>query len=138
MKSKRHFVIDTNVLVSALLFKGGKPWKAVSEVFKNGSFLFSSETLEELIEVLSRGKFDRYVSIENRQEYINILIENAIFLKPKKKITACRDPKDNKFLELAVTGNAEFIITGDDDLIVLNPFQNIPILKPDDFTKIDL
>jgi len=52
---------------------------------------------------------------------------------PEIEITDCRDPKDNKFLELAVTANASCIITGDDDLLVLHPFRNIPILNASDF-----
>lgn len=50
-----------------------------------------------------------------------------------RQINACRDEKDNKFLELAINGNADFIITGDNDLLVLNPFENIAIIKPDVF-----
>jgi uncharacterized protein len=52
-----------------------------------------------------------------------------------ERVTACRDPKDNKFLELAVNGPADIIISGDDDLLVLDPFRNIPILTPTAFGR---
>ena len=50
-----------------------------------------------------------------------------------EQINDCRDPNDNKFLELAVCGNADVLVTGDDDLLVLNPFRRIAIVKPRDF-----
>ena len=61
-----------------------------------------------------------------------------ITIKPTETITDCRDPKDNKFLELAVASNAPFIITGDDDLLVLNPYRDINILKSGDFLALEL
>jgi putative PIN family toxin of toxin-antitoxin system len=63
----------------------------------------------------------------------NILVRIREFIEPKIEITECRDPKDNKFLELAVAGNADCIVTGDNDLLVLNPFRNIRIITPKEF-----
>ena len=57
----------------------------------------------------------------------------ALFIEISETINACRDPKDNKFLELAIAANAACIITGDDDLLILNPFRTIPILNASDF-----
>ena len=53
-------------------------------------------------------------------------------------ITACRDPKDDKFLTLAVAANADYIVTGDDDLLVLHPFRGIQIIKPAEFLALEL
>jgi hypothetical protein len=63
----------------------------------------------------------------------NILFRIGEFIDPKIKIAECRDPKDNKFLELAVAGNADCVITGDKDLLILNPFRGIKIISPRDF-----
>lgn len=87
----------------------------------------------ELIEVINRPKFDRYLSKENKNELIKDLTETALFLDPNQIITDCRDSKDNKYLELALTGQAECIITGDLDLLVLNPFREILILTSQEF-----
>jgi hypothetical protein len=63
----------------------------------------------------------------------NVLVRIEEFIEPKIEITECRDPKDNKFLELALAGNADCIVTGDKDLLVLNPFRGIKIISPSDF-----
>ena len=63
----------------------------------------------------------------------NILVRIGVFIEPKIEITECRDPKDNKFLELAVAGKADCIVTGDKDLLVLHPFRNIRIITPKEF-----
>ena len=135
MKSSRYFVVDTNVLVSALVFKQ-KPEQVVSKIFQSGLFLFSDDTLEELIDVLGRPKFSKYISAEIVHDYIGLLDNFSIFVKPSQKITVCRDPKDNMLLELAVAGQADYIITGDQDLLELNPFRNIQIVKPAKFLEI--
>ncbi|MEJ7684799.1 MAG: putative toxin-antitoxin system toxin component, PIN family [Segetibacter sp.] len=81
-------------------------------------------------EVLFRPKFDKYfLNDEERWVIINKLEINAKLFAPDISITDCRDPKDNKFLELAISANASCIITGDKDLLVLHPFRGIPILN---------
>ena len=84
---------------------------------------------EELNEVLGREKFDRYISREDRERFVAAFIQAATFIEVTDRILACRDPKDDKFLELAVSGQAACIVTSDDDLIALNPFRGIPILS---------
>jgi uncharacterized protein len=93
----------------------------------------SSETLAELENVFSRKKFDSYVSSENRQKFILYLKNIAEIVDIVTPVKVCRDPKDDKFLSLAIFGNADLIITGDEDLLVINPYQNISILSPSDF-----
>lgn len=130
MTSNR-FVLDTNVLVSAALFRQSKPAQVFRQVLTSGDVLVSVQTLEELRNVLNRKKFDRYITLENKQDFLTVLVGRSLLIEPTLKITACRDLKDNQILEVAVSGQADFIITGDDDLLVLNPFQNIQILTPD-------
>ena len=87
----------------------------------------------ELIEVINRSKFDKYLSKKRKKELIKDLTETALFIEPTQIITDCRDSKDNKYLELAITVHTECIITGDQDLLVLNPFRGIPILTVQEF-----
>lgn len=92
-------------------------------------------TLLELNEVITRSKFDKYVSEEKRKEFLAALVKKAEFLEVTEEITDCRDAKDNKFLALAVGGNADCLISGDCDLLVLHPFRGILILQPGDFLQ---
>jgi len=128
-------VYDTNIIISALLFEGSKPSKAFDIGINQGAILFSSSTFTELEEVLSRNKFDQYISHEERKQFLTSFILYSKPVEINETISACRDPQDNKFLELAVCGKADFIISGDEDLLVLNPFRKIKILTPDSFLK---
>ncbi|MFN9468915.1 MAG: putative toxin-antitoxin system toxin component, PIN family [Pseudanabaena sp.] len=130
--SKR-FVVDNNILVSALLVKNSAPFQVISKIEERGVILYSEVTLLELNQVLSRKKFIKYFAIEEKQAFIFKLLEKAELVEIEESINICRDPKDDKFLELAVSGKADFIITGDQDLLVLNPFRNIEILTAKDF-----
>jgi putative PIN family toxin of toxin-antitoxin system len=82
---------------------------------------------------LAREKLKPYLLFEERVQFITAFVSEAIFIDIKETIRVCRDPKDDKFLELAVNGGATCIISGDEDLPVLDPFRNIPIIKPDEF-----
>jgi putative PIN family toxin of toxin-antitoxin system len=95
--------------------------------------LYSEATLLELNQVLNRKKFVKYFTVEEKQEFIVKLIESGELVVITESIDVCRDPKDNKFLELAVSGEADFIVSGDQDLLVLNPFRNIEIITANDF-----
>ncbi|MBP0011931.1 MAG: putative toxin-antitoxin system toxin component, PIN family [Roseofilum sp. SBFL] len=130
---RNRFVIDTNVLISALLFKSSVPFRAIALAEKQGIILYSEATLKELERVLNRSKFDKYLSQEERQVFLLKFIGSSQLVNITEKISVCRDEKDNKFLELAVSGNANLILTGDLDLLVLNPFQSIEILTPEQF-----
>jgi putative PIN family toxin of toxin-antitoxin system len=129
----KFFVIDTNILISAFLFKNSTTKSAYDKIIESGRIVSSIDTYNEFCDVLIRPKFDRYISLETRLNIINDFKEISIFKDISETITDCRDPKDNNFLELAIAANASCIITGDDDLLVLNPFRNIPILNATDF-----
>ena len=133
MTMTTRFVIDTNVLISALLFKSSVPFRALELAEEQGIILYSEATLNELGQVLNRRKFDKYLSQEERQVFLIKFINSCQLVKITEVITICRDKKDNKFLELAVSGNADIMITGDLDLLVLNPFQCTEIITPDRF-----
>lgn len=133
MTNKQRFVFDTNVLISAFLFSQSKPRQAFDQAQDIGVLIFSSSVFSELKEVLYRPKFDRYLTEERRQELLEDLTQTAQFIDVTEQISECRDPKDNKYLELAVSGQAECIVTGDDDLLVLNSFRGIEILTVQEF-----
>jgi putative PIN family toxin of toxin-antitoxin system len=135
MNGSDHYVFDTNVLVSALIFEHSKPGQALRRALKVGQMLLSQPVLEEVNEVTSREKFERYVTAEEREEFLEALVGRARFIEPTEQIRICRDPKDDKFLELAISGGASYIISGDDDLLTLSSFRGIEILGVDDFLK---
>jgi len=128
-------VFDTNVVVSAFLFPDSYVAKAFEKGLKSGTIFISEETLEELQEVLLRDKFDKYLPKPIRQAFVQKFEILVAMIDITETIIACRDPKDDKFLSLAVSANAEYIVSGDHDLLVLNPFRNILILSPFEFLK---
>jgi putative PIN family toxin of toxin-antitoxin system len=127
------FIIDTNTLISAFLFKNSNTRKAFNKATETGKITGSLETYNELSEVLLRPKFDKYISPERKLLVIKEFKELIVFIKVSESLSACRDPKDNKFLELAISAKASCIISGDNDLLVLHPFRDIPILNAVDF-----
>jgi len=133
MKSKDRFVIDTNVMVRAVLIGTSLASEAFQKARQLGEILLSLTVAEELNDVLGREKFDRYITRDDRERFLAALIQTAKFIEVTEQIVACRDPDDDKFLELAVSGNATCIVTADDDLLVLNPFRGIPILSIEQF-----
>ena len=126
--NKPRFVFDANVIVSAFLFKNSPPRLALETAKNQGIIILSDTVIDELSNVLSRSKFDRYLAKSIRQELLETLVEASLLVQPSESIDECRDPKDNKYLELAISGHAESLITGDEDLLVLNPFRNIKII----------
>ncbi len=127
------FVFDTNAIVSAALLAGSVPRRAFDKALDEGRILISAPVLLELAEVLSRKKLNKYLLEEERMRFLVALLKEVELVEINEVITDCRDVKDNKFLELAVSGKADYIVSGDDDLLVLNPFRAIPILKPREF-----
>jgi len=133
VRSSPRCVFDTNVLVSALLFDHSRPAQAFFAALHAGEVLVSADAIVELNNVLGREKFARYVSEEERARFLHSLLREARLVEVREKVRVCRDPKDDKFLELAVNGGADYIVSGDEDLLSLNPFRGIPILTPDKF-----
>ncbi len=129
-------VFDTNVLVSALLLPDSKPRHALELALREGRILLSFATLAELNEILSRKRFRRYVDEEDIRSFLAALTRESQWVDVDVRIQACRDPKDDKFLELAVSGHGTHIVSGDSDLLALHPFQGIPILPPHRFLEL--
>lgn len=133
--NKPRFVLDTNLIISAALSARSTSRLAFEKALTKGIILISDETQDELTEVLMRPKFDRFISEERRLRFLANFLSLATSLKITEQIDACRDPKDNKFLELAVSGKAICIVTGDKDLLILHPFRDIAVLSPAGFLE---
>ena len=133
MTSDPSFVFDTSVLVRALLLPRSIPRQAFDRAFALGNVLASVATIDELDAVLRRPKFDRYVQEAERLEFLAAFIRDTTLVDVTEVVTDCRDAKDNKFLELAVCGNATCIISADGDRLVLHPFRGISIVTPHEF-----
>jgi uncharacterized protein len=135
MRTRKRVVVDTNVLVSRLLVAESIPSQAVREARRRGRLLVSDATLNELAEVLAREKLDRYVSVGQRQQFIRQIGRIAELIPIIQIVRECRDPKDDKFLEVALNGRADVIITGDADLLGMHPWREIVLLSPGKFLK---
>ena len=127
------FVFDTNTVVSGLLFPNSKPAQALLKAQKVGFVVCSEATYNELADVLLRPKFDKYLSRQSREQFL-IDYRNAVLLIDIICVVDdCRDAKDNKFLEVAVSANVSHLISGDDDLLILHPYGDIQIVSPANF-----
>ena len=150
------FVIDTNVLVSALLFSESVPGQVVTRALNSGTLLVSSAFIRvfhpaepdprmdetwvsfpvELDGVLGRDKLDRYVVRDERDRFLGALVRESELVDIAEHVEVCRDPKDDRILELAVNGGAAAIVTGDSDLLVLDPFRGVRIVIPAAFLEL--
>ena len=135
MTNNLRYVLDTSVIVSALLLPRSVPRQAFDLAFAQGTVLASETTLTELDTVLRRSRFERYVVQEKRLQFLATFMRDSVLIEVNEVITDCRDPKDNKFLELAVSGGATGLISGDNDLLSLHPFRGLSIITPQAFVS---
>lgn len=126
-------VVDTSVLISAILLPNSVPAQAARLAREIGAVLVSHETLTELATVLSRSSFARAISAEQRNAYLDAFASAAELIPVTTRIVACRDPDDDMILSLAISGSAAVIVTGDADLLTLHPFEGVDILTPRQF-----
>ena len=127
-------VVDTNVFISAALKDKSLPSIAVHMIEQRGILLKSTLTEQQLFEVMARPYLASLIS-PLTYDWLEKLLTNAETVMIAERIVACRDSTDDKFLELAVNGHADFIVSGDADLLVLNPFRGIPIIQPAAFVQ---
>ena len=126
-------VVDTNVSVSALGF-GGRPLEALLRTFdEERQLVASEETLRELERVM---EYDRlpFTSAE-RTQYLTLLRLEAEIVQPENSITRVRDADDDTFLECAVEGDADVLVSGDEDLLDLHSYDGVDIVTPDEFVR---
>ena len=98
-------------------------------------YCFPPKTKNELVDVLNRPKFSKYLNVGQKENFLLTIQKVETLANPTIKIIECRDFKDNIFLELALFAKADYIITGDQDLLIMNPFRGIPILSSQDFIE---
>jgi len=125
-------VIDTNIWISYLLgsLLQGMDEKILSKEIK---VVVSDEMLKEISEVSSRPKFKNIFTAKRIKELFSLLDSYAIVVSPSQKVNVCRDGKDNFLLEVALEGEADYVVTGDEDLLVINTFQSTKIIRPKEF-----
>jgi putative PIN family toxin of toxin-antitoxin system len=134
MSNFGRLVVDTNVVLSAILFPNSVPGRAL--YLAQGSVVLASKlTLQELNEVAERSRFDRYVEAKKRRLLVAEYVRATVTVDIPFPIRACRDPRDDKFLEVAVHARADVIVTGDADLLALHPFRGIAILSPAEYLE---
>jgi putative PIN family toxin of toxin-antitoxin system len=135
MNDQTRVVIDTNIWISYLV---GQTLSGLTDQILNERIiiLYSEELLAELVEVLHRQKFKKYFTSENIQELISLIDAKFEHVEVTKHIKACRDEKDNFLLDLCISGNADYLVTGDADLLVLNPFLQTEIIDYRSFEKV--
>ena len=126
-------VLDTNVLISAMLNGCSVPGRVVNLLLDEHRLVVSQRIIDEWNDVVGRRKFDRWATMAERLELVRLLLGVADLVLIISPIVACRDPKDDKYLDAAVGGTADAIVSGDADLLSLHPFQGIPILSPKAF-----
>jgi putative PIN family toxin of toxin-antitoxin system len=135
MRTTQRVVVDTNVFLSGLLREPSTPGQVAARARRNAIVLVSQATMQELADVLAETKFDRYLTVEQRLQFIRLIASIAEHVPIIHPIRECRDPKDDKFLEVALNGRADVIITGDDDLLQMNSWRGIEILSPSAYLR---
>jgi putative PIN family toxin of toxin-antitoxin system len=122
-------VVDTNVFVSAAFKELSWPGMVVRWVDKFGGLLKTSATEQEIFDVVQRPRIAEN-TVPLFAARLRQIFAAAELVTITERVAACRDPKDDKFLELAVNGRADLIVSGDADLLVLDTFRGIPIITP--------
>ena len=129
-------VIDTGVLVSGLIRPRGTTGEVLLAL-RDGKFtvLYSNETIMEIIDVLGRDKFrlKYHILPGDVSALINLIRLRGEAVIPKQRVADCRDPKDDKYLDVALAGEVDYLISGDLDLVSMNPYRSIPIITPAEF-----
>ncbi len=125
--------MDTSALISAHLSPRSVHREAYDLAWNKGIVVFSKATFHEFALTFAKEKFERYQPLEERLKIISLVELRSQLFEVSIKLNVCLDPMDDMFLELAITSGASAIITRDPDLLVLHPFENIPILSPADF-----
>lgn len=138
MSFAKRIVLDTSTLISAALRPDSTPRQALLKAVSIATLCVSPATLAELEQVLIRDKFDRYLDQTSRREFLEMYrrytrLFNVTEAEEAALPQPCRDARDNKFLALITYCGADMLVTSDDDLLILNPYQAIPILTPKDF-----
>lgn len=132
MTSSR-LVLDTNVIVSALLLRSSSSLSVFEHAARHGLIVLTDNTRRELVATMLSSKFDKYANRAKREEFLLALVPVIEVVQVFQLVRLCRDPFDDAVLEAALNGRSDALVTGDKDLLSLHPFKGIPILTPADF-----
>jgi putative PIN family toxin of toxin-antitoxin system len=134
-RKKFRVVIDTNIWVSFLI---GKVLSGLEDLIIDNriQLLLSDELLEEMNDVLHRPKFQRYFTVDVINELVSLMLGKVEMVEIKETFDVCRDPKDDFLLDLCVSGKADYLVTGDEDLLALNPFKGTQVIDYNSFQNI--
>lgn len=126
-------VMDASTLVSAAMNVGGVPYLAFRKARATDILAMSQFVFDEIFEVLHRPRLARFIDSDLRDDLLDRLVSSTVWVDPLLAVTDCRDPKDNKYLELALAASAGTIVSSDNDLLVLHPWRGISVLRPSDY-----
>jgi putative PIN family toxin of toxin-antitoxin system len=126
-------IFDASALVSAALKADSVPERALLRAEEVDMFALSAAVDGEIAGVLNRPRLARAIPLARRERVLEILRHAAVWFEPTVQVTDCRDPKDNKYLELALAAGGETIVSSDDDLLVLDPWRGVRIMRPADY-----
>ena len=137
MSDLRRIVFDTSTLVGAALRVGSTPHRVLTAAFAAAEVCVSESSLAELELVLGRAKFDRYQPPPARVAFVDFMRQHAVHYvvgaAHEAQVTPlCRDPKDNQFLALCLACEAHALVSSDDDLLVLHPWNGVLVVRPGD------
>jgi uncharacterized protein len=149
MKAER-IVCDSNVLISAAIVPSGKARKVVDYAIDHARLLITRELFDEFSSRLARPKFDRYLSVEDRAEFVQLITFIGSWVSIPGTLQICRDPDDDKIIETAIVGRADCLVTGDADILALRPageagqvmneadamFRGVALLRPAEFLQL--
>lgn len=130
-------VVDASTFVSATFNSHGVPAQAVQRALRDDRVAISARVMTELLDVLHRPGLARFLKPELRSELLGQLVTLGIPFEPTERVTECRDPKDDKYLELALASGADTIVSSDGDLLVLHPWRDVRILRPAEYLAAD-
>jgi putative PIN family toxin of toxin-antitoxin system len=134
--SRNLVVLDTNLIISAFILPNSIAAQALEIGLEYFDPVCSKEVLYELLDVIKRDKFAKYATKQELTERLNLYTQAVIFMDVVMEVTDCKDPKDNKFLSLALTSGAKLIVSGDKkDLICMNPYKGVDILRLREFME---
>ncbi len=123
-------VFDASTLVSATFNSHGIPAQALQRALREDRVAISEPIMTELVDVLYRPEVARFLTPERRAELLGQLVALGVPFEPAERVTECRDPKDDKYLELALASGAGTIVSSDGDLLVPHPWRGVRILLP--------
>ena len=125
-----YIVIDTNVIISAYLLNSKTVLLALQKARDEYRVLASEETFEEVVRNFSKPKFSKYTKYHDIKADLEEIADLSYFIAVTTRVHECRHEKDNKFLELAISGGAKIILSGDNDLLSMHPWRGVAIVTP--------